>query len=172
MPIPFFDGGAGLANERNTCVRELLTFLPDLLPLVVREHRKKVGEIAVSVVLPVKLHAMTTDQSRRFAFTEFIIADEQHVQRRKTPGLDLRQRSIEHRTSRRGVRSQQARTGYRCKRDRGEELRVITPTVTSIGIGPAPIENIFTVAVGFRIKGNRADQLAVAPGGYEARLPA
>ena len=137
-----------------------------------RKRREKIGEIAISVVAPMKLHTVASDQARGFAFIGFIIADEQYVQRRKAPGLDLRQGGIEHSASRVGVRGQQPGTGYRCKRDRCEELRVITPSVTSIGIGPAPIENIFAVAVHFRIKRHRADQDTIAPRGHETRLPA
>src|SRR5439155_15418606 len=119
-----------------------------------------------------KLHTMATDQARGFAFIGFIIADEQYVQRRKAPGLDLRQGRIEHRSSRRGVRCQQPRTGYRGKRDGCEELWVIAPSVPSIGIGPPPIENIFAVTVRFRIKRHRADEHPVAPCCHETRLPA
>src|SRR6266513_2457708 len=86
--------------------------------------------------------------------------------------MDLRQRGIEHRTTCRSVRGQQARTGYWRKWDRREELRVIAPPMTSIGIRPAPIENIFAVAVRLRIKRHRADQLPVAPRGHETCLPA
>src|SRR6266496_3483377 len=127
-PIPFFDGGAGLANERNACVRKLLPLLPDLLALVMREHREKIGEVTVPVVAPMKLYAVATDQACGFAFAEFIVADEQYVQRRKPARVNLLQRGIDHRSTRRGVRGQQAGTGYRRKRERGEELRVIAPS--------------------------------------------
>src|SRR5207302_8958990 len=74
-PISLLDCRAGLANERNACVRDLLSFLADLLALVVCERREEIGEIAVTVVAPVKLHAVATDQASVFAVTGLLVID-------------------------------------------------------------------------------------------------
>src|SRR5438067_4212619 len=95
-PVALFYRGAGLARERHTRLRELFPLLPDLLPLFVRERGKKVREVAVSDVDPMKLHAVARDQSRRFGFTRLIVIQKQHVQRREAAGADLIQRVAKH----------------------------------------------------------------------------
>ena len=80
-PVARLDRGARLADELDAGVGELLAFLADLLALVVRERREEVGEVAIAGIAPVKLNAVTRDESGGFAFGRLIIVEEEHVQR-------------------------------------------------------------------------------------------
>src|SRR5689334_7472610 len=76
-PVARFDRGAGLADERNTGVGELLAFLANLFALVVGEGGQKIGEIAITAVAPVKLDAVACDQTGAFALRGLFVIEKQ-----------------------------------------------------------------------------------------------
>ena len=66
---------------------------------------------------------------------------------------------------------QQARAGRRRKGNRGLQFRIIASAGAFIGIGPAAVEHVFALRVGFQIAGHNAGDRAVEPGQADGAVP-
>ncbi len=165
------DVGADLAHERDARLGEAPPLLADLLALFVIEHAEEGGEVAVAAVAPMELQPVAREHAGGGAFARLRLVGEQHMQRRIAVA-QLRERVLEQRAARRRVGREQPRSGHRSEGNRGDELRVIAASVTSIGVGPAPIEHVLAVAVCLRVQRERAGKRRLRPRGEEARLPA
>src|SRR5690349_23718246 len=115
----------GLANERDARIGQPAPLLLDLLALVVVERREEIGEVEVTSVAPVKLHAVTDEHARCRPFACLLCVGKQDMQRREAV-LQLTERSLEQRATCRWLIANQPRPRHRCERNRGDELWVVT----------------------------------------------
>ncbi len=137
--------------------------LPDFLALVVIERRQEVGEVAVTGVLPVKLQAGAHHHSCPFAFRSHLRLREKDVQRRQAFLGQKRQRAVEQAPPRFARAGDEPRPGGRRERDRRQQLRIVTPPVPPIRVGPRPVEHVFAVGMRLQIQRHRASQRVAAP---------
>jgi hypothetical protein len=83
-----------------------------------------------------------------------------------------RERGVDQCAPRLNVVSEEARTGRRCERHSGKELRVIPAPVAPIGIRPRPVEHVFAVRMGLRVERQRTNEIPPSPCGEVTRRPA
>ncbi len=130
--------------------------LADRLALARIERREEIVERAVAVVVPVILHAQAREEPDLLKQVAFRAAREGDVQRGHAGILDRRDQGGDQGRPRLALlppgADQQARPGDR-REGRGDlQLRIIAAAGAVIGLGPAVVEHIFALAVGFDVE--------------------
>ena len=154
------------ASLRRSC----FTFLRLSCENVVQE----IGEVAVAGVGPVELHARARNHAERFALARLVLRQEQDVQRGKLCRAHEVERVREHaRGARRASRASMRGPDTGVNGTAAHELRVVAAAVAAIGLRPAPVEDVFAVAVRLGVQRQRADERAARPrrSGSAASIP-
>ncbi len=143
--------------------------LADLLALRRSQMREEFVETPVTGVFPVKLDRAAKHHPRRLHFPRFGLRREQHVQRRDLArGL---QRGAKEKRAGGPVAREQARPRDRRKRDRAEQLGIVGKPVAVIGVGPCPVEYVFSVGMRLEIERHCPDERRSLPQGEVPWLP-
>jgi len=107
---------------------------PEGSPL--REDLQEVREIAVPGIGPVKLHALAQQQAGSSALRGFARFRKQDMQRRQVLFGHVVERAGKELAANVRLGGDQARARRRSERHRSEQLWIIAPAMTAIGVGP------------------------------------
>ncbi len=144
--------------------KRLAAFLPDRLPLARGERRKEILEAPIALVPPVELLVGPLEEADVAGELPFLAREEGDVQRRDAePVGDLDRGLQQDRFALALVHAgghEQAPARDRREGDGGLKLGIIAAAGAHIGVGPAMIEDVLSLAVRLQIAGHAADQRA------------
>ena len=145
------------APETHARGGELAPFLADALALGVIHRRQKVGESQRSPGWSSGTARCRAAACRRPRTSRLPPAWETGcAATTAAPRRAARARRQAARADRR-VAGDQPRPGGRRERNRAQQLRIVTPAMTPIRVGPRPVEDVFAVRVLLDVERHRAD---------------